>query len=148
MILDSLYSFSLYQGINPRFQAVAEFLATHDLATLAPGRYDIVPDEVWVNIQERATRPLAGARPEYHRQMVDIQIPITGEESYGYAPLGDGSDPAFDATDDIGFLSAGSTLCQATCQPGMFVIFFPHDLHAPLIGTGETLRKAIFKVKA
>ena len=84
---------------------------------------------------------------ETHRRMIDIQIPLSAPETYGYLSLGKLPLSEYNETKDVskypGFVG-GSYI---TCQPGQFAIFFPQDGHQPCIGEGE-IHKAIFKVKA
>ena len=85
---------------------------------------------------------------ETHIEMIDIQIPITCEETFGYTPLCDLPDFEYNAEKDI--TKYGDTKAQTyvTVKPGQFVIFFPQDGHAPCIINQPEIKKAIFKVKA
>ena len=81
--------------------------------------------------------------------MIDLQIPLTAAETYGYADVTQADKAGFDATQDIGFLPSVAPAGYVTCQPGMFAIFFPQDGHAPMItDDGVVFKKAIFKIKA
>ena len=80
--------------------------------------------------------------------MIDIQIPLTEVETYGYIDITHRDVKGFDAVNDIGFFPDLTPLCYPVCQVGMFAIFFPQDGHAPMIGnTARKIKKAIFKVK-
>lgn len=79
--------------------------------------------------------------------MLDIQIPLSAPETYGYMPLKDMPEAEYNEAKDVTKypgLTGGSLV---TCKPGEFAIFFPQDGHQPCIGKGE-IHKAIFKVKA
>jgi YhcH/YjgK/YiaL family protein len=80
--------------------------------------------------------------------MIDIQIPLDGEETFGYTPLKDLPDFEYNAEKDI--TKYGATMAQTyvTCKPGQMAIFFPQDGHAPCITGFPEIKKAIFKVKA
>ena len=80
--------------------------------------------------------------------MIDIQIPITCPETFGYTPLCDL--PAFEYNAEKDITKYGDTKAQTyvTVNPGQFAIFFPQDGHAPCIIEKEEIKKAIFKVKA
>lgn len=146
MILDTLGMLHKYAALNPLFPAVVKFLQENDLNALALGRHDIVADALYVNIQEASLRTREEARLESHRQMIDIQIPLSSSEEMGYSPLSSLSDVPYDADKDIAFYDEKpeSYFCVT---PGEFVIFFPQDGHAPAISPAG-LKKAIFKVKA
>ena len=85
---------------------------------------------------------------ETHINMIDIQIPITCAETFGYTPLEDLPDFEYHAEKDI--TKYGDTKAQTyvTVNPGQMAIFFPQDGHAPCIIEKEEIKKAIFKVKA
>ena len=105
-------------------------------------------DDVFVNIQEAAGKTKEQAVVEYHRKMVDIQIPFSSEETYGYIPTADLPAADFNEEKDVALLPGVASQSFVTCKPGMFVIFFPQDGHAPFITDAPMLRKAIFKIKA
>lgn len=146
MILDTLDKLQQYAALNPLFPEVLRFLAANPLQSLSPGRHDILGDDLYVNIQETSPRSRHDAKLESHRRMIDIQIPITGSEEMGYTPLCDLPEATYNEGDDISFYpDAPQTFF--TVRPEQFVIFFPHDGHAPAISP-VSIRKAIFKVKA
>ena len=146
--MDNLNGLSAYVALNPLFNEVIEFLKEHDLAALPVGKHKIKGDDVFVNIQEAAGKTKEQAVVEYHRKMVDIQIPFSSEETYGYIPTADLPAADFNEEKDVALLPGVASQSFVTCKPGMFVIFFPQDGHAPFITDAPMLRKAIFKIKA
>lgn len=154
MIVDTLDRLDLYTGLNPRFALVADFLRQHDLSRLQAGIHPIDGDDVYVNVQDAPAKTRREARFESHRRMIDIQVPISSVEEYGWAPLEALPAAEYDETVDMTFhdpvpQSSPEEVAQIyfPLQPGQFAIFFPKDGHAPAI-TDKALRKAIFKVKA
>ncbi|MBR5749973.1 MAG: YhcH/YjgK/YiaL family protein [Prevotella sp.] len=148
MIIDRLENLSLYAAINPLFADVVEFLNDHDLQTLEVGKYPIQGNNVFLNLQMAKGRSQEAAVLETHIEMIDIQIPLSAEESFGYTPLQDLPDFEYNAEKDI--TKYGDTKAQTyvTVKPGQFVIFFPQDGHAPCITPQAEIKKAIFKIKA
>ena len=154
MIVDSIDQLERYAVLNPRFAAVADYLRTHDLSTMSAGRHEIQGDELFVNIQDAPVKGRDEARFETHREMIDIQVPVSGSEEHGWCPLAELPVAMYDAAIDMTLhdpqpptpVSALSSTYY-TLRPGQFAIYFPTDGHAPAI-TSATLRKAIFKVKA
>jgi biofilm protein TabA len=146
MILDSLANSARYAGMHPGFARAFEFLATTDLAALAPGRHVIDGDRIYVSIDHKDGRGEDGARLEVHRRYIDIQYTIDGDELIGWMPLARAAAPdgGFEASKDVGFF-ADRPSTWVSVPPGSFTIFFPHDAHAPLAGRGP-LKKAIVKV--
>ena len=154
MIVDSIEQLERYVPLNPRFAVVAEFLRNHDLAAMEAGKHEIQGDEVFVNIQNAPVKSREEARFETHREMIDIQIPVSGEEEHGWCPLKDLPAATYNAATDMTLHDPApqmpiSALASTyfVLRPGQFAIYFPSDGHAPAIST-STLRKAIFKVKA
>ncbi|MBR5919081.1 MAG: YhcH/YjgK/YiaL family protein [Prevotella sp.] len=148
MIIDKLENLEKYCALNPLFKVVADFLKENDMNSLAPGIHQIKGDDVFVNIQEAKGKTCEEAVIEFHRKMIDIQIPFSGSETYGYIPVADLPPVDFNEKDDYAVVPEAVSQSFVTCQPGMFAIFFPQDGHAPLITDEATIRKAIFKVKA
>ena len=148
MIIDRLENLSLYAALNPLFADVVEFLNDHDLQTLEVGKYPIQGNNVFLNLQMAKGRSQEAAVIETHIEMIDIQIPISSEETFGYTPLQDLPEFEYNAEKDI--TKYGDTKAQTyvTVKPGQFVIFFPQDGHAPCITPQAEIKKAIFKIKA
>ena len=147
MIIDTLDNLGKYVGLNPLFADVVDFLQKNDLNALDEGKHLIKDKDLFVNIQTAKGRNKEEAVLETHIQMIDIQIPLSAEETFGYTPLCDLPDFEYNAEKDI--TKYGTTMAQTyvTCRPGQMIIFFPQDGHAPCIADKD-IKKAIFKVKA
>jgi len=146
MMLDSLANSARYEAHHPGFARAFAFLSGTDLAALPPGRHEIDGDRIFVLIDHREGRGNDDARLEAHRRYIDIQYTIEGQEEIGFAPLAVCRKPAgpFDEDRDIIFFD-DRPMTWLAVPPGQFAIFFPHDAHAPLGGTGP-LKKAIVKI--
>ena len=147
MIIDTLDNLGKYVALNPLFADVVEFLKTHDLRTMEVGKYPIKDKDLFLNLSLTKQRTKETAFLETHIDMIDIQVPITCAETFGYSPLCDL--PAFEYNAEKDITKYGDTKPQTyvTVNPGQFAIFFPQDGHAPCIIEEEELKKAIFKVK-
>ena len=84
MIIDRLEKLSMYVVLNPLFADVIDFLRCHDLQTLEVGKYPIRDNKVFLNLQMAKGRSQDEAVLETHIEMIDIQIPISAEETFGY----------------------------------------------------------------
>lgn len=153
MIIDDLRSFGRYLGLNPLFPAVAEFLRTTDLNSLPTGITKIQGDDIYINVQEAPVKTRREARFETHRRMIDIQLPFSGTEEYGWAPASALPEANYDESIDMTLHDPKAPLTPEdiattyfTLHAGQFAIFFPEDGHAPAV-TPTGLRKAIIKVK-
>ena len=147
MIIDTLDNLGKYVALNPLFADVVEFLKSHDLQTMEAGSYPIKEKDVTLKLSLTKQRTKETAFLETHIDMIDIQIPVTCAETFGYSPLCDL--PAFEYNAEKDITKYGDTKPQTyvTVNPGQFAIFFPQDGHAPCIIEKEEIKKAIFKVK-
>lgn len=148
MIIDTIENLGKYVALNPLFADVVEFLKNNDLQTIEEGKHFIKDKDLFVNIQVAKGKTQEAAVLETHIEMIDIQIPITCEETFGYTPLCDLPDFEYNAEKDITKYGETKAQTYVTVKPGQFVIFFPQDGHAPCIINQPEIKKAIFKVKA
>ena len=146
MIIDTLDNLGNYVSLNPLFAKVVAFMKANDLNKLETGRHEIEGKKLFVNIDVTKGKTPDEAVLETHREMIDIQIPLSGDETYGYTPAANLPDAAYNAEKDITKFGDMAAESYVTCHPGMFVIFFPQDGHAPCISFEPEIRKAIFKV--
>ena len=147
MIIDTLENLGKYVALNPLFADVMEFLKSHDLNTMEAGKYPIKDKDLFLNLTVAKGRPKEAATIETHINMIDIQIPLSCDETFGYTPLGDL--PTFEYNPEKDITKYGTTMAQTyvTLKPMQMGIFFPQDGHAPCISENAEIRKAIFKVK-
>lgn len=147
MIIDTLDNLERYVSLNPLFGDIVEFLKENDLSSLSVGKHPIKGNDLFLNMAVATGKPEDEAVIETHRKMIDIQIPLNIEETYGYTPLGDLPALEYNEEKDITKYPGVKAQTLVTCKPGQFAIFFPEDGHQPCIAKGE-IQKAIFKVKA
>ena len=147
MNIDTLDNLGKYVALNPLFADVVEFLKSHDLQTMEAGSYPIKDKDVALKLSLTKQRTKETAFLETHIDMIDIQVPVTCAETFGYSPLCDL--PAFEYNAEKDITKYGDTKPQTyvTVAPGQFAIFFPQDGHAPCIIEEEEIKKAIFNVK-
>ncbi len=149
MIVDTLENLKEYVGMNPLFADVVKFIEENDLLSLEPGKHYIKDKDLFVNITTAKGKTPDEAVMETHKNMIDIQIPLDEEETYGYLPLEDlPDDIPYNEEKDITKYPGIPGSSYVTCRPGMMAIFFPQDGHAPCISNVAEIKKAIFKVKA
>ena len=148
MVIDTLEHLEEYVSLNPLFKDVVDFLKHNDLKSLSVGKHEIKGGDLFVNVTTVKGKEPADAVLEYHKKMIDIQIPLSASETYGYSPLADLPEAEFNVENDMAKVPGIPAQSYVTCTPDMFVIFFPQDAHAPCISMESELRKVIFKVKA
>ena len=148
MIIDDLKNLKNYESVNPLFAKVIEFLKNNDLKAMEPGKYEIEGKDLFLNLTVAKGKTPDQAVLETHDKMIDIQIPISDVETFGYTPRENLPAAAYNAEKDITKIPDLAAESYITCQPGMMAIFFPQDGHAPCITGAPEIKKAIFKVKA
>lgn len=148
MIIDKIENLGKYISLNPLFADVVTFLASNDLNTLENGKHEIKGANLFVNVQAGPGKKLQDAVLEYHKKMIDIQIPISDSETFGYTPVSELPVSEFDEKKDIAKLPDVESQTYVTVNPGQMAIFFPQDGHAPCISESDCLKKVIFKILA
>ena len=146
MILDDLAHAERYLALHDGFRAGFEFLKRPDLLTLEGGRHEIDGDRVFALINRDPGRGREGARLEAHRKYIDIQYLVDGREEIGWRPTTDCetvSEHYSDARDVMFYADAPLTWIELSI--GKFMVFYPHDAHAPLASVGDNV-KAVIKV--
>ena len=146
MILANLSQAERYSSLHPLFAHAFDYIRNNDLNALAPGRYPVVGEDMFVIIEHAQGKPVEHARLEAHRKYIDIQLVLEGDEKMGWKPLEECLNPMSEHSmeKDIRFFIDAPASWLAV-PPDHFCIFFPEDAHAPLVGNG-LIRKAIFKV--
>ena len=148
MVIDTLDNLSKYESLNPLFKDVVEFLKNNDPNTLEEGKHQIKGGDLFLNITTAKGKTPEEAVMETHNKMIDIQIPLSVSETYGYSPACTLPVAEYNEEKDITKIPDVVADCYVTCRPGMFAIFFPQDGHAPCISEEPAIKKAIFKVLA
>ena len=148
MIIDTIKNASKYYSVHPLFAKAFEYIRQTDLVNAADGKSDI--GEGLKTILSNApgkTKEDSLAKFECHDKNIDIQLCIRGVETFGWKPREKCMIPNgdYNAEKDVRFFSdAPDTFFKLT--NGRFAIFFPEDVHAPMIGEGD-IKKLVIKVK-
>lgn len=146
MIVDNLANAANYYGLHPLFEKAFEFIGQLDSHNADTGTTEIDGNLLKASVVETKLKPTGEAKIETHKKFIDIQIPVTKAETFGWKSLSSLSQPieGYDPNNDIEFFDDQPTTF-VTLMPGEFIIFSPEDGHAPLIGEGDT-KKIIIKV--
>ena len=123
LIVDRIDGVQKYQSLNPHFDKAFAFLQRKDLAELKEGRYEIDGSNCWAIVQKANLTPMEDETTvEAHRRYIDIQAPITGDETIGLCSFDTSrTDLVFDEAKDIVFFQAkvGTERGQATFAGGI-----------------------------
>ncbi len=149
MIFDEIANFEQYLSLNKDLKAGFDFIKNNNLETFKDGRYEIIKDKVFANVQTLTTKQKELKRWEVHRKYIDIQYIIKGSECMGYGLLKDFNDieEKYDEIKDVEFLK-GNKFNYINVEKGNFAIFFPNDVHAPMLSIEDDIeiKKVIVKV--
>lgn len=134
----------------PAIARAIDWLATHDLANMAAGRYQDDLTGWQVQVLDLRTAPHGENYPEAHRRFIDVQYLVSGNELMGVAT--EKSEPAihqpYDDERDIIFYQDAPHETLVLMQPGNFAVFFPQDIHRPncALNAPEAIRKVVVKI--
>jgi len=148
MIIDTIKNASKYFSAHPLFAKAFEYISNTDLTNATDGKADISEGlkAIFSNAPGK-TKEASCAKFECHNKNIDIQLCINGLETIGWKPREKCITPNgdYNAEKDVQFYNdTPDTFFQLT--NGQFAIFFPEDVHAPMIGEGQ-IKKLVIKVK-
>jgi YhcH/YjgK/YiaL family protein len=148
MIIDTLQNAQKYSTLHPLFKKAFEYINSHSLQTMEEGKNDISDGlKSIVTTAPGKTKEASLSKFECHNEHIDIQLCIKGVETIGWKPREKCIAPngAYNTEKDVQFYQdAPDMFFQLT--NGQFAIFFPEDVHAPMIGE-EDIKKMVIKVK-
>ena len=122
------------------------------LKTLTPetplGRYELEKDLIFGMVQAYTTLPREQCRFESHREYVDLQYTIQGEEIIDWIDR-DSLFPESHFENDVQFWKSPEGPCTALLQtPGRLAIFYPADAHRPKVTARDAgvVKKVVIKI--
>ncbi len=149
MIFDRLSNSKQYEKLNEKFKIGFDFLKNNNLKEMKDGRYEIA-EGIFANVQSLVTKNKSEKKWEAHKDYIDIQYVIKGQECMGYGILEDFKKVVvpYDKEKDIEFLD-GEKFNYIDVNENDFVIFYPNDVHAPMLSVKEDveIKKVIVKIK-
>ncbi len=149
MIIDDLSNISKYKLVHPNFEKAFEYLTTTNFESIAPGKYEIQGEAIFAMIVNDNGVPMleSTAQFECHNKYIDIQYVFGGLETVGYKSRLTCVEPRgeYDDKKDVLFYEDAPDFFFKL-YPGQFGIYFPDDVHAPMIGDGN-IKKVVMKIK-
>lgn len=146
MIKDSIKRAETYYNISENLKKGFEWIKNNDLKNMPDGKYQL-DDVNYANIQTYDTKD--NAPYEAHRDYIDIQYMISGEELSGVVDYTNCSTKEkYDKEKDIEFLNCNTPEEFHKIKEGEFFVFFPHDAHKPAIKVdmNKKVKKVIVKI--
>ena len=147
MIIADLTACHRYYGLHPRMKEMLEYILQHDFRQQDAGRIILDGDNLFINLDEVELKSKEAQRLEFHKNYIDVQVPLLQAETMGWSALSDLGKPdiAYNPERDCGFYTQDAKE-YFNVEQGQFTIFFPEDAHAPIIGKGKQ-RKLVGKIR-
>ncbi|SJZ37063.1 YhcH/YjgK/YiaL family protein [Sediminibacterium ginsengisoli] len=149
MVIDSLANAQKYAALHPLFAKAFEYIRTTDLASLETGKFEIDGDNLKGSVSYKTgmTTEESIAKFECHNKHIDIQVCISGHETIGWKPRETCTQQRgeYNEEKDVVFYNDTPDMYFAL-GAGQFGIFYPEDVHAPMIGN-DNIKKLVIKVK-
>lgn len=148
MIVDTITNAGKYFSLHPLFANAFEYIQQTDLVNAPDGKSDLA-EGLKTIISNAPGKTLAASLSKFecHDKHIDIQYCINGLETLGWKPRSSCFIPNGEYNDekDVRFFSDEPDMFFQLTN-GQFAIFFPEDVHAPMIGDG-IIKKLVIKVK-
>jgi biofilm protein TabA len=147
MIIDTLNNADKYTALHPLFAPAFAFIKNQNLQSIEVGKFPIDGDNLHASVSLKDGVTAQEAKFEAHRNYIDIQVCPAGSETLGWKPLNKCVAPKgeYNTEKDVTFYNDQPDT-YFTLQEGQFAIFYPEDVHAPMIGEGP-IKKLVVKVK-
>ena len=149
MIYDSINNIATYKGLSEDIYQGLTFLqnATPDIAN---GVYEITP-RVRAIVSEYETKPQNQNGYEAHKEYIDIQYLLAGEERVACLPIEWLTETKpYSQENDCALYSAVTSHQPSylTLLPGYFAILYPQDGHMPQLSVKAPtkVKKVVIKV--
>ena len=148
MIYDKIDNIETYAGISSDILLGLKWLRDVN-SDIANGVYEINPS-VKAIVSEYTTKEINGNGYEAHREFIDIQYLISGEEVVNSLPLEYLNElKAYNKESDAAFyVETGIKPQELLLGNGYFAILFPQDGHMPqlCVNTPGFVKKVVVKV--
>jgi len=146
MIIDSLENADKYFSVHSSFAKAFEWLRSQNFETIEVGKYPI-DENLNASVSNKDGVTEDAAKFECHNNWIDIQFCIAAKEKMGYSTRSSCTDPIgeYNPEKDVLFFNDKPGM-YFELKSGQFAIFYPEDVHAPMIGEGP-IKKIVIKVR-
>ncbi len=150
MIIDTLANTDKYISIHPLFAKAFAYIKSQNLGELEMGKSDVA-DGLKAIVAEKVGMTAAEsiAKFECHNNNIDIQVCIRGNETIGWKPRSTCTSQKgeYNPEKDVVFYNDAPDM-YFNLTDNQFAIFFPEDVHAPMIAVNDQpVKKLVMKVK-
>jgi YhcH/YjgK/YiaL family protein len=149
MIIDNLSAAEKYYPLHPLFEKAFGYLQSLNFQHAEEGKHELPDKNLFYIVTDRQGLPKEAAieRFECHNEYIDIQLCVRGEETIGWKSRDTCTQRKYQAEQGDNFFYSEAPDMYFQLKDDQFAIFFPGDVHAPMIGEGK-IRKIVVKVKA
>ena len=148
MIFDRLDYSMRYSTVHPLFDACMAKVNALIKEDAPVGKYE-VEGGAFVLVQEYESRAFTEIVFEEHREYIDIQLITRGEERVFYADASrlTVTEP-YKPDAQMSRAQDEKDVHSLILRPGLFVLLYPNDAHAPALAYGEptSVKKMVVKI--
>ncbi|EGT0648521.1 DUF386 domain-containing protein [Citrobacter braakii] len=138
-------------GLHPVLQQALTLAVAANPQEKTPGRYELQGDNIFMNIMQFATQSPEQKKAELHREYIDIQVLLSGEERILFGMTDSARQcEEMHVEDDYQLCSQIADEQAMVLKPGRFVIFMPGEPHKPgcVVQAPMDIKKVVIKVRA
>ncbi|MCE1199133.1 MAG: YhcH/YjgK/YiaL family protein [Marinilabiliales bacterium] len=148
MVLDNIENAGRYMVLGEGIAAAFQYIQQNDLKSVPAGKYVLDGDKLLMNVFEFEATNLDECKLEGHRKYIDLQYWVVGSELMGHEILD--QQPVitpYNEETDCGFYKCLASYSRL--DVGMFVIYFPTDLHTAVADPlcDGKVKKIVFKIR-
>lgn len=150
MIIDNIKNCEKYESVHEGFKAGFLAIKQYVKDNAEIGKYEIDGKKVYAMVQEYESKLSAERKFEAHKNYIDIQFVISGEEQIQVIDeSGLAVKDKYNPEKDVEFFEVPENCTSAYMRAGDFAILYPGEVHAPGVCINEkpqTVRKIVVKV--
>ena len=138
-------------GLHPVLQQALTLAVAANPQEKTPGRYELQGDNIFMNVMQFATQSPEQKKAELHREYIDIQVLLYGEERILFGMTDSARQcEEMHVEDDYQLCSQIADEQAMVLKPGRFVIFMPGEPHKPgcVVQAPMDIKKVVIKVRA
>ena len=150
MITGNIRDIDNIHQFNPVVKmAMKDILANMDKALTTCCRHEVMGRDLYWYSESREGCDCVEVAPEFHDQYVDVEVVLKGQETIGYSENNQYESVTDDHILDQDFATVDGVPDEKylSLQDGDFAIFYPGDVHRPLVGADEDMvHRAVIKI--
>lgn len=138
-------------GLHPVLQQALTLAVAANPQEKTPWRYELQGDNIFMNVMQFATQSPEQKKAELHREYIDIQVLLSGEERILFGMTDSARQcEEMHVEDDYQLCSQIADEQAMVLKPGRFVIFMPGEPHKPgcVVQAPMDIKKVVIKVRA